>query len=35
MILAIRKLNRIKGIQKNSHIIADANIDLLDIENGE
>jgi hypothetical protein len=35
MILAIRKLNRIKGVQKNSYIIADANIDLLDIENCE
>jgi len=35
MILAIRKLNRIKWGQKSSHIIANINIDLLDIENSE
>ena len=35
MILVIRKLNRIKLVQKNSHIIANINIDLLDIENSE
>jgi hypothetical protein len=35
MILAIRKLNRIKWVQKNSHIIANINIDLLDIENSD
>ena len=35
MILAIQKLNRIKGGQKNSHITANVNIDLLDLENSE
>ena len=35
MIFIIRKLNKIKGFQKNSHIIANINIDLLDIENSD
>jgi hypothetical protein len=35
MILAIQKLNRIKGGQKNSHITSNVNIDLLDLENSE